>query len=171
MNRNVITEADVQALTQPSVPSKPRAAAEPAGEPAAPPPPPPGTPTADDFWSRLLKYIPIEVIGAYLAATGLVSAASSHRTREIILWIIFSVALVMTPVYLRKLGGVVRTRQLLVSAAAFAVWAFALGGPFAESWSGYEPWMGSIAVILSAFVLGGVTVPPLQQPKAVLSTT
>jgi hypothetical protein len=77
----------------------------------------------------------------------------------------------MTPVYLRKLAGVVRVQQLLLSAGAFAVWAFALGGPFAETWSGYELWMGSIAVILSAFVLGGVTVPPLQQPQTVLSST
>jgi hypothetical protein len=172
MNRNIITEDDVGALAAAQPPTRARTAGGPAGEAAAPspPPPPPGTPTADDYWSRLLKYIPIEVIGAYLAATGAVSAVSSHRTREVILWVIFVVALVMTPIYLRNLAGIVRSKQLVISAGAFVVWAFALGGPFAASWNGYELWMGSIAVVLSAFVLGGLRLPPLKQPEPAPST-
>lgn len=169
MNRNVVTDQDANALRDVRVASLEVPALAPSAAPAGPAPPA-GTPTADDYWNRLLKYIPIDVIGVYLAATGAVSSVSGHTKREAVLWIIFGVVLVVTPIYLRNVAGVVRSRQLAISAAAFAVWAFALGGPFAESWSGYEPWMGSLAIILSAFVFGAFKLAPLQQPQAVLAS-
>jgi hypothetical protein len=75
-----------------------------------------------------MNYIPVEVIGAYLALTDAVSSVSDHTKREVVLWIIFGVVLCMTPVYLRNLTKVVRLRQRLASTGAFAVWALALGG-------------------------------------------
>ncbi len=165
MNRNVITAEDAQALAQ----KQQGVGAEAAGpQTFTPPAPPAGTPTADDYWNRLLKYIPIEVIGVYLAATDAVASVTGHAKRETVLWIIFGFVLAVTPIYLRNVAGIVRSGQLMISAVAFVVWAFALGGPFPESWSGYESWMGALAVILSAFVLGALKLPPLPQPEAAL---
>jgi len=82
MNRNVVTVEDAHALQ-----------AATAGAAFAPPAPPAGTPTADDYWNRLLKYIPIEVIGVYLAASDAVSSVTGHTRREVVLWIIFGVVL------------------------------------------------------------------------------
>jgi hypothetical protein len=166
VNRNVITAEDAQALAQKHGDAGAKAAG---GAAFTPPAPPAGTPTADDYWNRLLKYIPIEVIGVYLAASDAVASVTGHTKRETVLWIIFGVVLAVTPIYLRNVVGIVRPRQLIISAVAFAVWAFALGGPFAESWSGYESWMGALAIILSAFVFGALKLPPLPKPEAALA--
>jgi hypothetical protein len=60
--------------------------------------------------------------------------------------------------------NVKRTSQMLASLAAFAVWVFALGGRFQAFWSGYKSWMGSIALLLGAFLMAAWNPPPLPDP-------
>jgi hypothetical protein len=51
--------------------------------------------------------------------------------------------------------------QLVLTTAAFAVWLFAIGGPFRfESW--YEPFVGSI--VLAVFLLFSGLITPEQTP-------
>jgi hypothetical protein len=99
----------------------------------------------DDYASRLLKYIPTETVAAYLALSGVVVSAAGQN-RAAMLWAVFVFGLLLTPLYLRRVGNVRSWLQLGISTAAFAVWVFALGGPWSLlSW--YEPYQGTLLLI------------------------
>src|SRR5213593_2766179 len=96
---------------------------------------------------RLLKYIPAEVVGAYVALQGVVATIAAENDRNRLLWLVFVVLLPMTWFYLARVQHVKKTVQLMVSSLAFAVWVFSLGGPFASlQW--YHPVYGAILLPL-----------------------
>jgi hypothetical protein len=99
----------------------------------------------DDYASRLLKYIPTETVAAYLALSGVVASAAGQN-RAAMLWAVFVFGLLLTPLYLRRVGNVRSWLQLGISTAAFVVWVFALGGPW-SSLSWYEPYQGTLLLI------------------------
>jgi hypothetical protein len=107
-------------------------------------------PNADDYQSRLLKYIPAEVIAVYLTLDNALRSAKDQIALQSWLWIIFGILLVGTPLYLWRVSKVTKKVQLLISTIAFAVWVFALGGAFAlQSW--YHPVYGALLLPLYTF--------------------
>ena len=90
----------------------------------------------DDYLSRLLKYIPTEIIALYITLRPLLSRVDQtgkvDQTAEVIHWCIFIFGIFITPVYLWRLQNVNKFSQLLVSTLAFGVWIFAIGGPFEQ---------------------------------------
>jgi hypothetical protein len=105
--------------------------------------------------ARLLKYIPAEVVTLYVSATGIVPSAAANRTR--ILWAIFAFCAVATPMYLifatRDKSRSPLWTQVFLATIAFPVWAYALGGVFTAT-PGYEPYIGSLALMAVTFVFG-----------------
>jgi len=115
----------------------------------------PGVP--DGYIDRLVKYIPSELVAVYLSLDAICRSAES--TEIWIRWSVLAFALIATPLYLWRAAGVRKRTQLCMSTAAFLVWAFALGGPFAQlSW--YKPIYG--AVLLPAFTFVAPLVVPLK---------
>ena len=109
---------------------------------------PPSKP--DDYTSRLLKYIPAEVITLYLTLTSILR--SSMDTGQVLEWLVFAIGTIATPLYLWRLQKVHKVVQLTLSTGAFIVWAFALGGPFANvSW--YAPVYGGILLSVYTFLI------------------
>jgi hypothetical protein len=88
----------------------------------------PAAPKADDYFGRLVKYVPPDVIAAYVAIEGAIGAAGAPGVVQLG-WIVFIVMLVATPLYLWRVGGVRKIPQLLISTLAFVVWALAFSGP------------------------------------------
>lgn len=104
----------------------------------------------DDYTSRLLKYIPAEVITLYLTLTSILR--SSMDTGQALEWFAFAIGTIATPLYLWRLQKVHKVVQLTLSTGAFIVWAFALGGPFANvSW--YAPVYGGILLSVYTFLI------------------
>jgi len=113
-----------------------------AEKPASPPPARP-----DDYTARLLKYIPSEVVALYLMLDGIVR---SSNVIGAVHWGVFLILFVLTPLYLWRVQQVKKTLQLVISALAFLVWVFAIGGPFALlSW--YKPLYGALVLPLYTF--------------------
>jgi len=107
-------------------------------------------PHADDYQSRLLKYIPAEVIAVYLRLDSVIRSAKDQIPSQLWLWIIFAVLLVGTPLYLWRVSKVAKKGQLIISTIAFAVWVFALGGAFgSQGW--YHPVYGALLLPLYTF--------------------
>ena len=110
----------------------------------------------DGYKERLFKYIPGEVVALYLGLVAVVRAASDAP--PLLEWLIFIVGVVATPYYMYTSQKVRSRFQLAISTAAFAVWVFALGGPFAQlGW--YQPVYGGLLLPIFTFFIAGV--PPV----------
>lgn len=103
----------------------------------------------DTYFDKVVKYIPADIVGAWVAVTGLV--ASATEPSEGLLWAAFAIGLVLTALWVWRQttmpGRPVAITQIIISTAAFGVWVFALGGPFA-SLEFYSPLYGSLLLIL-----------------------
>ncbi len=84
----------------------------------------------DDYFNRLLKYIPAEIVGLYLTLDNIINIQKegSHAWMS---WFIFAVCLILIPLYLNRVLNVKKKIQILISSLSFVVWVYALGGPFA----------------------------------------
>lgn len=108
-------------------------------------------PEADDYKSRLLKYIPAEIVALYITLDAMIRSGNPPW-RQMGLWVAFWVTLVGVPAYLWRVQRVRKWVQLLISTTAFAVWVFAIGGPFAVlSW--YSPLLGGLVLVAYTFFI------------------
>jgi len=108
----------------------------------------------DTYFDKIVKYIPSDIVGAWVAAAGAIKGAAGIPQGRI-LWIAFIVGVVMTAVW--KLKQTTLPLQAAISTGAFVVWVFALGGPF-EQFSWYQPVYGTLLLI--AYTLIAATVNP-----------
>ncbi|WP_259065257.1 hypothetical protein HDF24_01090 [Mucilaginibacter sp. X4EP1] len=101
--------------------------------------PAPGSPTdppkADDYLSRLIKYIPTEIIALFVFIHP--SLPEKDPDVQTYNWILFAFCVAVTPLYLWRLQKVTKVGQLIISTVACALWIFATGGPFAY-WDWYK---------------------------------
>jgi hypothetical protein len=111
----------------------------------------------DTYFDKIIKYIPTDIVAAWVAATGLVATAGNAVPTTTLLWICFMVGIIITPLWIlrqsRMPGLPPAYKQSLISTAAFVVWVFALGGPFATL-AFYHPLYGSLLLIVFTLVVG-----------------
>lgn len=110
----------------------------------------------DTYVDKIIKYIPSDVVAAWVAATGLIAGAA-NIPKTTLLWICFAAGAIITPFWvLRQTGtpsGPPQYKHAAVSTVSFIVWVFALGGPFATlSW--YNPIYGSLLLIFVTLAIG-----------------
>jgi hypothetical protein len=106
--------------------------------------------TVDGYFDKVIKYIPSDIVGAWIFASSAIKAASGVPVTAS-LWTAFAVLLAITPFWTWRWtkfpGKPAATTQITISTIAFAVWVFALGGPFATM-AFYRPLYGSLILIL-----------------------
>jgi hypothetical protein len=107
----------------------------------------------DKYVDRLLKYVPAEVVPLYIFLDGLIQGAPDTVNRAVVLWIVFALLLGGTWAYLQRVRNVSKPTQLVISTAAFAVWVFYLGGPFAQL-ACYDRFYGTLILPLYTFAIG-----------------
>lgn len=114
-----------------------------------------GSTLPDSYFDRVLKYIPADVVAAWVTVNGLV-AQGSDPGRETFLWVAFALGLVLTLWWtLRQTAEPARQPlwpQVWISTGAFAVWVFALGPPF-SSLAFYRPLYGSLLLLLYTLIV------------------
>ena len=156
MGRMVISRKDLQPSEESAEPTDVRIAS--VGEP---------TPELDSYISRLLKYIPAEVVALYLLLDGLVGA-SGHPQSFLMQLVIFIALIIGTPLYLWRMQKVdikkwrmqkvdikKKPIQLVISTGAFILWVLAIGGIFTYfGW--YDPLWGAILVPIYTFLVAAV---------------
>lgn len=119
------------------------------------------TATADDYLTRLVKYVPLEVLGLYLFIEGIIkSNIDDARTEAWWLAGLLVFALVVTIPYDLRVLRVVRVAQVAFSVVGLAVYVFAVGGWFATT-TWYHLWYGSITLPLFALAVAIVKLKPL----------
>lgn len=125
---------------------------------ADPPPPTREGPDAS-YFEKLLKFIPGELVAAYLALDGVLREALIPNPVWAY-WIVFASLLILTPLYViyrpthNELADHSERFHAWAATVAFAVWVFALGGPFAITWPAlYHPVYGSLLLIVTTLAL------------------
>jgi len=128
----------------------------------------PGTPAAplqsgaaapkEDYMGRLLKYIPAEIVGLYLAAKGIVIGSGASDT-DTILWFTAALSWILVPIYLwvatSQDGEKPLLLQIFLGTIAFPIWIFAIGGPpLTMDWYAHNQYIGSLLLIFATFVFG-----------------
>jgi FtsH-binding integral membrane protein len=86
--------------------------------------------TKDSYLEKVVKYIPSEVVTAWMFAKSMIKVAEG-QSNPALLWTAFGFGLLITAALKYK-----QTRlplQVAVSTGAFAVWVFALGEPLAST--------------------------------------
>lgn len=91
-------------------------------------------PNIDDYFTKILKLIPADIVAAWLLISGMVQLTKTDPTVPyfILIWVCFVALLGVVPIYLWKVTNVKERLQIIVQMGAFSVWAFALGVPFSE---------------------------------------
>lgn len=85
----------------------------------------------DDYRSKLLKYIPAEVIALYLTLFGIIG--SERGVNVTLHWVIFVFCAAGAVLYLWRVQKVTKWKQIAISAVAFVIWVYAIGGAFKVS--------------------------------------
>ncbi len=117
--------------------------------------PPPDSKTTDSYFEKLVKYIPADILAAYVAITGI---TASNDPPPWLTWGVFGVLLALTPLYVcyvkTQPKGFVssKTFHWVTACLAFGAWVFALGGPFA-TFVWYKPYLGSVVLILTTLII------------------
>lgn len=110
----------------------------------------------DNFLAKVIKYIPAEIIAGYVAISGILDTVKSTVPFHTVQWVIAGILLILTPLWILRLGRVagqpLPIYQAIVGAVAFVCWVFALsGGPFSTlSW--YSPAYGAIVLVLFTLI-------------------
>ncbi len=114
----------------------------------------------DTYFDKVVKFIPADIVAAWVAVTGLVASAPDIP-RETILWIAFAIGLILTAWWTWKQAAAPGRRpavtQAIISTGAFAVWVFALGGPF-QHVPGQHVY-GSLLLILYTLIVALINPP------------
>ena len=109
----------------------------------------------DTYFDRVVKYIPVDIVGAWVAVMGLINSATDIP-KSTILWIVFSFGVLLTIAWtLRQTAEKKKPpaiTQTIISTAAFIVWVIALGGPF-STLNLYRPVYGSLLLIFYTLVV------------------
>lgn len=121
---------------------------------------PPGSeipPAADGYADKLVKYIPAEIIAAFIAVNSIMHSVATPSAS--VYWAMFLFLTILTPVYLWRFQRVRKRTQLLLSSVAFVIWVFGIGGPFSYlSWYGSYAYVGGLLII--AYTLGVAVINP-----------
>ncbi|MDB9322326.1 hypothetical protein PN483_10345 [Nodularia spumigena CS-591/04] len=111
----------------------------------------------DSYLDRIIKYIPADIVGGWIAITGLINSSEQNVRTDILLWIGFVAGIVLTALWTLKQTSLSNKKlaitQTLVSTISFAVWVFALGGPFVNL-EFYRPLYGSLLLIFYNLSIG-----------------
>ena len=104
----------------------------------------------DRYIDRLIKYIPAEIVGAWIAMKGVVP------DDKVVYGIAFLAATILTAAWIwkqtRVQGQKTAFTQIAISTASFVVWAYALEQPF-KAWGIYMPWLGSLLLIFYSLIV------------------
>jgi len=110
----------------------------------------------DTYFDKVIKYIPGDVVAAWVAVSALVKTAN-NVPRTTVMWICFVAGLVLAAAWTWKQthvsGQSPAVKQIVIATIAFGVWVFALGTPF-DGLEWYRPLYASLLLILFTLVVG-----------------
>ncbi|MGD1912396.1 MAG: hypothetical protein ACFB2X_16550 [Rivularia sp. (in: cyanobacteria)] len=110
----------------------------------------------DSYFDKVLKYIPADIVGAWVAVEGLIKGAGNNVATITSLWIAFAIGIFITAFWTHKQTQEPQKppaiTQIIISTVAFFVWVYASGGPF-ETVDLYNATYGSMLLIFYTLIV------------------
>lgn len=101
----------------------------------------------DDYYGKLVKMIPGEVLGLYLVGSNLIP---KNQKTGLIIWAVVCLVAVVASRYRGTADPKPNWAQILLASLAFVIWVYTLGGPFA-AFNLHIPYIGSLLVLAYTF--------------------
>ena len=111
----------------------------------------------DNYLEKLMKYIPSEIVGAWIAIQGIFAngdreVEAVNSSQNIFLWVILAFLSILTFFYIKQQtyeeSKKTAIKQIIVSVIAFLIWAYAIGGEPFLSLEFYDSRYGAVFMIL-----------------------
>lgn len=109
-----------------------------------------------DHLAKITRLIPTQIIGAYIVISGLIPQDAKSAK-----WVylgVFVVLLILAPILgnknrVKRKQAKLNSKQVMIVSISFILWVYCLGGPF-KIWCPqyYQPWIGSVVVILWSLI-------------------
>jgi hypothetical protein len=113
---------------------------------------------AQAYGERVAKYVPAEIIAAYLALLSIILSNTQANTDRRTIWltVIFGVGTVLTPIYLWRFPGdvIIKRYHLVLSTAAFVIWVYSIRGGMFDDLGLYEPIAAPALLVIFTLVSG-----------------
>jgi hypothetical protein len=113
-----------------------------------------GNNTLQEYFERVAKYVPVEIIGAYLALQSIFNGASpvAPAWTEFVL---YGLLVVATAPYLLRYGGDVPRpgQQAVIGTISFVVWTYGING-----WFFWHALQDKVGTIMYPSISGGIVV-------------
>jgi len=113
---------------------------------------------SQEWAERVAKYVPAEVIAAYLALWGIVLSGTEADTdrRTILLGVIFGIGVIFTPLYLWRFPGDLEVKKfhVVLSTLAFVLWCYSIRGGFLDDIGLYDSVVASILLVTFSLASG-----------------
>ena len=118
---------------------------------------PPNSKVTDSYSEKLVRYIPADILAAYIAISGIIE---SNNPPLWLSWGVFCALLALTPAYVclvkTEPAGFSWSKSFhwVTSCLAFSAWVFAIGGPMlTATFAWYQPYLGSVVLILTTLLI------------------
>jgi hypothetical protein len=152
VNRNIITLEDATQLANLAQPQRDAVLLQigpsmPGSTDTAPPAG--GAPKPDNYFDRLLKYVPAEVVSAYVVLAAPIPDTFAGEAVHRAYLALLLVGAVVTPLFARSVLHVTRMKQLAVTTLGFVIFVASSG----EAFSGYGWWKGFYALAAAVLFL------------------
>lgn len=112
--------------------------------------------TGDNYRDRLLKLIPSELLGTYMAVNAVLISMDPSTMSTVLLWVVFGICLAATPLWLWFGQGVRKVLQIVLTSIAFVIWVMTVSGPFTTI-PDYKPFIGTVFLILFSGLIAPLT--------------
>ncbi len=110
----------------------------------------------DTYFDKVIKYIPADIVGAWVAVDGLIEGAGENVAQNTSLWVAFIIGILITAFWTHKQTQQPKKppaiTQIAISTVAFIVWVYASGGPF-ERVELYNATYGSMLLIFYTLIV------------------
>lgn len=167
MNRNIITSDDAERLANMQLTERDRVLIHEGprlGRADTPIPRRETGPKPDNYFDRLLKYVPAEMISAYIVLSNPVRDSFGGAQKNIVYWILLAVGASLTAIFAWRVLQVKRVQQLAMTALGFVIFVASKGDAFAsfDWWKGYYALAGAVIFLILIAVL---RLPQLKETK------
>jgi hypothetical protein len=87
----------------------------------------------EDYLVRIARYVPVEIVLAYLTIQSIFQAATgANAAPRVVEFVFYALLVIATAPYLIRFGGAVphKMRQAIIGTISFVVWTYGIGGTF-----------------------------------------